>query len=49
MADSFTVPAASTTDERVFPAPLVAGQNDFASITEKVCSVVEAPHAPKAW
>ena len=37
MADSFTVPAAATQDERVFPAPLVAGTNDFASVTETTC------------
>ena len=39
MADSISVPAAATTDERVFPPELVQGDNDFASITETVSEV----------
>jgi molybdopterin-containing oxidoreductase family membrane subunit len=49
MVDSLSVPAAATTDERIFPPELVQGDNDYASITDTVCSIVEAPHAPKAW
>ena len=30
-------------------APLVLGGNDFASVTEKVCSIVERPRLPRAW
>jgi molybdopterin-containing oxidoreductase family membrane subunit len=30
-------------------APLVIGHQTYASITETVCRVAEAPHPPKAW
>ncbi|HXK94417.1 MAG TPA: polysulfide reductase NrfD, partial [bacterium] len=30
-------------------APLITGDNDFASITEKVCAIVEQPKPPRAW
>jgi len=30
-------------------APLVLGGNDFASVTDKVCSIVERPRLPRAW
>ena len=33
--------AAQSTNESVFPPPLVAGNHTFSSITEAVCSVVE--------
>ena len=29
-------------------APLVLGGNDFRSVTEKVCSIVERPRLPRA-
>ena len=29
--------------------PLVLGNNDFASVTEKVCGVVETSRTPRAW
>ncbi|MCC6546613.1 polysulfide reductase NrfD [Candidatus Sumerlaeota bacterium] len=30
-------------------APLVVGDNNYATVTEKVCSVVERPKTPLAW
>ena len=30
-------------------APLVLGGNDFASVTEKVCGIVERPKPPRWW
>lgn len=30
-------------------APLITGDNDYASITEKVCGIVERPKPPRAW
>ena len=30
-------------------APLIIGGNDFTSITDKVCSIVERPKPPKGW
>ncbi len=30
-------------------APLVLGDNDFASVTEKVCGIVERPKPPRWW
>ena len=30
-------------------APLIVGGNDFTSITEKVCGIVERPKPPKGW
>lgn len=30
-------------------APLVTGENDFASVTDKVCGVAEMPKTPTAW
>ncbi|MEZ5063744.1 MAG: NrfD/PsrC family molybdoenzyme membrane anchor subunit [bacterium] len=35
-------------DVRTRP-PLILGDNDFASVTEKVCRVVETSKTPKAW
>ncbi|MFI5143481.1 MAG: NrfD/PsrC family molybdoenzyme membrane anchor subunit [Thermoanaerobaculales bacterium] len=35
-------------DPRTRP-PLVLGANDFASVTDKVCSIVERPKPPRAW
>jgi molybdopterin-containing oxidoreductase family membrane subunit len=39
----------NTGDDPRSRAPLVTGGNDFASVTEKVCAVVEAKHPPKVW
>lgn len=33
----------------IFPEALVQGENDFNSITETVCGVLEAPTPPKIW
>jgi Ni/Fe-hydrogenase subunit HybB-like protein len=35
-------------DPRRRPA-LVIGENDFASVTDKVCRIAEAPRPPRAW
>ncbi len=35
--------------EAIFPPALVQGENDFHSVTETVCGVLEAPKPPKAW
>ena len=35
--------------EGVYAPPLVRGRDDFASLTETVCSVAEAKRPPKAW
>jgi len=41
--------ANNSTDDPTRRAPLVVGDNDFRSVTAKVCGVVEARHPPKAW
>lgn len=33
----------------IFPEALVQGENDFNSITETVCGILEAPTPPKIW
>ncbi len=33
----------------IFPEALVQGENDFHSVTETVCGVLEAPKPPKSW
>ena len=35
--------------DEVARAPLVEGHNDFTSITESVCSIIERPDTPRAW
>ncbi len=30
-------------------APLITGDNDYASVTAKVCAIVEQPKPPRAW
>jgi len=30
-------------------SPLITGGNDFATVTDKICSLVEKPHPPRAW
>jgi len=39
----------NTSDDPTRRAPLVVGDNDFASVTEAVCRVVEMPKTPPAW
>ena len=39
----------NTLDDPRQRAPLVLGQNDFASVTQKVCEIVERPQPPRAW
>ena len=39
----------NTTNDPLHRAPLVAGRQDFASVTETVCRVAERPKAPLAW
>jgi molybdopterin-containing oxidoreductase family membrane subunit len=39
----------NTRDDPTERAPLVLGDHDDLSITEKVCRIVEAPKPPKAW
>ncbi|MFK5955173.1 MAG: polysulfide reductase NrfD [Planctomycetota bacterium] len=41
---------ATPVDERdIFPEALVQGENDFHTVTEMVCGVLEAPKPPKSW
>jgi len=39
----------NTSDDPTRRAPLVLGGNDFASVTEKVCSLAERPRPTRAW
>jgi molybdopterin-containing oxidoreductase family membrane subunit len=39
----------NTGDDPTVRARLVVGDNDFHSVTEKVCGVVEMPKTPKLW
>ncbi len=39
----------NTREDPTIRAPLVLGDNDFASVTEKVCAIVERPRPPRAW
>ena len=39
----------NTGDDPAVRARLVVGDNDFHSITEKVCGIVEQPKPPKFW
>jgi|TARA_B110000438_G_scaffold283651_1_gene311901 molybdopterin-containing oxidoreductase family membrane subunit len=41
--------SASTNNLDIFPEGLVQGTNDFHSITETVCGIIEAPKPPKVW
>ena len=36
-------------DDPTRRAPLVVGGNDFSTVTEKVCGILETPRPPKAW
>ena len=39
----------NTTQDPTRRAPLVLGEQDFASVTEAVCGIVERPRPPLAW
>jgi Ni/Fe-hydrogenase subunit HybB-like protein len=39
----------NTGDDPAVRARLVVGDNDFHSVTEKVCGIVEMPKTPKMW
>jgi molybdopterin-containing oxidoreductase family membrane subunit len=39
----------NTLDDPRRRAPLVLGSNDFSTVTETVCGVVERPRPPRAW
>jgi len=39
----------NTGDDPTLRARLVVGDNDFHSVTEKVCGIVEQPKTPKMW
>lgn len=39
----------NTVEDPTRRAPLIVGDNDFASVTQKVCSLVERPKPPRAW
>ena len=39
----------NTSDDPTRRAPLILGGNDFTSVTEKICSIVERPKPPRAW
>jgi len=39
----------NTGDDPTVRARLVVGDNDFHSVTEKVCGIVEMPKTPKLW
>ena len=39
----------NTFDDPTRRAPLVLGHTEFGTVTAKICSVHEAPRAPKAW
>ena len=39
----------NTIDDPRQRSPLVLGHHDFASVTEEICAVNEAPKPPKLW
>jgi molybdopterin-containing oxidoreductase family membrane subunit len=39
----------NTTDDPSVRAKLVVGENDFHSVTERVCGIVEMPKTPRLW
>jgi molybdopterin-containing oxidoreductase family membrane subunit len=39
----------NTADDPTRPAPLILGDNDFASVTDKVCRATELDRTPRAW
>jgi len=43
------VNATPVDDRDIFPEALVQGENDFHTVTEMVCGVLEAPKPPKSW
>jgi len=44
-----SVPIDNTLEDPSQRAPLILGGHDFASVTEKVCSVTERRRPPRAW
>ncbi len=44
-----TLTADNTIEDPTRRAPLVLGDNDFTSVTEKVCGLAERPKPPRAW
>jgi len=42
-------PDDNTLNDPTQHTPLVLGDNDFTSLTDKVCGIVEKPRPPKAW
>ena len=50
--ETAVLPAGSrdnTTTDPTARAPLVLGPTDYASVTERVCRIVEMPTPPRAW
>ncbi len=43
------IPAFNATDDPTRRAPLIVGRNDLASVTDRVCSIVERPRPPLGW
>src|SRR5215468_2099179 len=42
-------PLDNTSDDPTRRSPLILGDSSYAGITDKVCSIVEAPSPPRAW
>ncbi|MCH7472525.1 polysulfide reductase NrfD, partial [bacterium] len=47
--DSGLIEVDNTREDPTRQHTLVLGDNDFASVTDKVCRIVEAKHPPRAW
>lgn len=39
----------NTFEDPTRPTPLVLGDNDFTTVTDKVCGIVEKPKPPRGW
>ena len=39
----------TTVEDPTIRQPLVIGENDFSTVTDKICGVVERPKPPRAW
>jgi hypothetical protein len=39
----------TTVEDPTRRKPLVIGENDFTTVTEKICGLVERPKPPRAW
>jgi Ni/Fe-hydrogenase subunit HybB-like protein len=44
-----TLAVDNTIEDPTHRAPLVVGDNDFSTVTEKVCRIAERPKPPRAW